>query len=84
MSVANPDREIRKWGGAHPDPEMRGGGSLEKSFFWPFGPHFRRKIRGAQAPGPLPLSVSVVAVVSVVIVSGESRPSGKGGRSSRP
>ena len=31
-------------GSGHPDPEIRGSG-LQKNCFWPFGPHFGRKMR---------------------------------------
>ena len=35
----------------------RGGGSLKKFFFLPFGPHFGLKIKGEPgSPGPLPWS----------------------------
>ena len=64
MSVANPDREIRGGGGAHPDPEIRGGGTLQKNFFRPFGPHFRRKIRGV-GPRDLPTECSSCSKYSI-------------------
>ena len=42
-------------GGSHPDPEKRGRPSLQKKFFWSFGPQFGLKIRGA---GPSPGSTT--------------------------
>ena len=46
------DLEIRGGGGW----SSRGGASLQKKFFWPFGPQFGLKIRAGEAgpPGPLP------------------------------
>ena len=60
-AVADPDLQISGGGGgggggagdSHPDFEISGGG-LKKRIFWPFGPHFALKIRGAAPPGPLP------------------------------
>ena len=44
----------RGGGPSHPDPEIRGDG-LQNNFFWPFRPHFCRKIRRAlPPPGPSP------------------------------
>ena len=34
----------------NPDLEIRGGGSLPKNFFGPFGPQSGRKIRGPLSP----------------------------------
>ena len=67
MSVADPDLQLR--GGGHPEPEIRGG-AVSKIIFWPFGPHFRRKITGGQTTWAPPLDppLSVVALVSVVFV----------------
>ena len=42
------DFQTFRWGGGHPDSEIRGGGGgggLQKIFFGPFGPHFGIKIR---------------------------------------
>ena len=36
----------------HPDPEIKGGEAVSNEFFWPFGPQFGLKIRGAGSPGP--------------------------------
>ena len=41
-------------GGGHPDPEIKGGPSLQKNFFPPFGPQFGLKIGGGPDSGPLP------------------------------
>ena len=58
--VADPDVQI-KWGGGgggHPDPEIRGGPSLKKSFR-PLGPQFGLKIRvEGGPPGPFPKSAT--------------------------
>ena len=51
--VVDPDLQI-KGGGAHPDPEIRGGARSKKHFFRPFRPQFGLKMRGARASGPLP------------------------------
>ena len=58
--VADPDLQIKGGGGGgQPDPEIRGG-SLQKKFFWPFGPQFGLKIRGtAGLPVPSPGSTTV-------------------------
>ena len=45
-------------GAGHPVPEIRGAGGPPKKYFPPFGPHFGRKIRGGQAPWPLPSSTT--------------------------
>ena len=52
IPVADPDLHIR--GGGHPDPEVRGGGGLKKTFF------FGLKIRegGTGPPGPSPGSAT--------------------------
>ena len=43
------------------DPEIRGGGSLQKGFFWLFGPQFGLKIRGALSPpGTSPRSATAI------------------------
>ena len=57
-----------RWGGGHPDSEIRGGGEggLQKIFFGPFGPHFGIKIRkgggGGKAGPPGPSSGSATAL----------------------
>ena len=43
----------------HPDPKIRGGASLKKNSFRPFGPQFGLKIRGAGPPGPFPGSTTM-------------------------
>ena len=46
QAVADPDLQIRRWGGGgHPDPEISGGPSLKKKF-QAFGPQSGLKIRG--------------------------------------
>ena len=59
-TVADPDLQIRGGGGGgHPGPEIRGGTGLPKNFFWPFRPHFGRKMRGEPGPpGPSPGSAT--------------------------
>ena len=38
MYFPDPDIQIRRGGGGgHPDPEIRGGGSLQENFFGPLG-----------------------------------------------
>ena len=53
-----------------------GGGSLQKNFVRPHGPHFGRKIRGGRPPGPLPwirhwfiLSSSCISWLAFLTVS---------------
>ena len=53
-AVADPDLQISKGGGGHPDPEIKGG-SLKKILFRPFGPHFGLKMREGRAPRVAPL-----------------------------
>ena len=55
--VADPDLQIRRGGGGHPDPEIRGS-PVSKNFFRPFGRPFGRKIRGPGPPGPSPGSAT--------------------------
>ena len=56
--MADPDLQIKGWGGGgHPDPEIVGGGGLKNVFFRPFGPQVGLRIRfgaGGGSPGPLP------------------------------
>ena len=37
ITVADPDLQIRGGGGGHPDPEIRKGVGLKKTFFGPSG-----------------------------------------------
>ena len=53
-AVAEPDLQISKGGGGHPDPEIKGG-SLKKNFLRPFGPHFGLKIREGRVARVPPL-----------------------------
>ena len=54
-----PDLDLEIRGGSHPEPLIRGGGGLQKKFFWPFGPQFGLKIGGDPAPlGPSPGSTT--------------------------
>ena len=54
-TVKDPDLQIGRGGGSHPDPEIKGGGGLKKNFFRPFGPQFGLKLRGRPGiPGSLP------------------------------
>ena len=51
-------------GGGHPDPEIAGGGGLQKQFFRPLGPYFGREMRdegGGQPPWAPPL-VSIIRI----------------------
>ena len=57
----------RGGGDGHADPERRGGGGLQKIFFWPLGPQFGLKIRGAAPPGPSPRSATARCDTSVVL-----------------
>ena len=51
--MEDPDLQIRGWG--------RGGlKAVSKNFFWPFGPQFRLKIRGAGLTGPSPRSATAI------------------------
>ena len=45
-------------GGGHLDPEIIGGGDLQKNFFRPFGPQFGLKIKGDAPAGPWPGSAT--------------------------
>ena len=58
ITTSGRSRSSEKGGGGgsgHPDPEIRGGPSLKKIFFWPFGSHFGLKIRWrSRPPRPLP------------------------------
>ena len=51
--MANLDLQIMG-GGGHPDPEIRGGGSLKIFFFWALRASFWSKNKGGGLPGPLP------------------------------
>ena len=56
----DPDLEIRGRRSSRPlDRQGGGGGGLQNKFFWPFGPPFGLKIRGAGLPGPSPGSATV-------------------------
>ena len=50
--MADPDREIRGWGGGGGLVGVGRGSGLQKNLFRPFGPQFGLEIRGT--PGPLP------------------------------
>ena len=54
----DPDLEIRRRS-SRPLDRQGGGGGLQNKFFWPFGPPFGLKIRGAGLPGPSPESATV-------------------------
>ena len=49
-------------GGSGPLDKGGEGGGLQKNFFWPFGPHFCRKIRGAAPPRAPPLDPPLLHV----------------------
>ena len=55
-TLADPELQIRGGGGggSHPDPEIRGGPGLPENVFWPFGPHFGKKMGGEWGGGSLP------------------------------
>jgi len=59
-TVADPDLQIRG-GPSHPDPEIGGGGGIQKKLFWPFGPQFGLKTRGGPGPpGTSPRSATAI------------------------
>lgn len=58
-SVADPDPQVRGRGGRSCGPRDKGVARSSKNFFWPFGLHFGRKIRGRGAGGPDPSPASV-------------------------
>ena len=49
--MTDPDLQIRRGGGDHPDPEIRGSGGQSQNIFWPFGPQFGIKISGGGGGG---------------------------------
>ena len=57
--------------GGHPDPKVKeGGGAIsKKKFFWPFGPQFGLKIRGAQAPGSWMLIAFLTFTTTIITLS---------------
>ena len=53
--VADPDIQIRRRMGGHPDPEIRGRPGLKKKFFSALRASvWSKKIGGGPPPGPLP------------------------------
>ena len=56
--MADPDLQIKGWGGGAVIQTLsRGGGGLKNFFFRPFGPQVGLRIRfgaGGGSPGPLP------------------------------
>ena len=62
--------------GGHPDPKVKevvggggGGGNHPQKIFWPFGPQFGLKIRGAQAPGSWMLIAFLTFTTTIITLS---------------
>ena len=51
---SRPSDKLGRGGGRSSRPLDKGESSLQKKIFRPFGPHFRLKIKGGGAAGPLP------------------------------
>ena len=69
-AVPDPDLEIKGGGGegGHPDPYITGGDSLQKTFFWPFGPQFSLKIRGeGSSPGSAADQYGISAFIHFIL-----------------
>ena len=70
-TVPDPDLEIR--GGRQSSRPLGkgGGGDLQKTFFWPFGPQFGLKLRGGGAGplGPFPGSATEKMFKNSVVIA---------------
>ena len=59
ISVADPDLQIRRWGGGGSSrPGDKGDARSQKNFFQHVRPQFDLKIKGAGPPGPSPGSTT--------------------------